>query len=1446
MADPTTGRSNPYVGPRTFARADRGRFFGRDREARELLSLVISQRLVLFYAQSGAGKSSLINTRLAPDLEEAGFAVLPVARVGGELPAGAAVDNAFLYNVMISLDKSSRDPGRLAHVGLGDFLAGLTSDDGATYYYDETVALEAPGEAAPGEAVAEPAPALPAAGETYAEPNYVLIIDQFEEIFTSHQGRWQERAAFFEQLDAAMRADRRLWVVLSLREDYVAALDPYAPLLTDKLRARYYMERMGLDAALQAIRQPAELGGRPFAEGVAEELAENLSLVRVPGREEPQPSPYVEPVQLQVVCYQLWEQVRDKPGDKIAQSDLALGYIDQALTRFYEEALAEALAEPAAQAAGVGERGLRNWFDRELLTATGIRNAVLRDEGTGRTGSLPNVMVDRLGRRYLLRSEPRAGGVWVELVHDRFVEPIREANRAWLAQHETPLGARAESWGAAPREQKPYFLLVGPPLEEAKARLARSPDELSRLEQNFILESEAVEKRHRELQDAETLVKLERDKYLSEAGWGIILAADEDPARAQAIRLALKPLLDLRRDQATLKDGRYYHEFTGEKGYRQGETARQFLARQGCGPGQTDPARAPYYLLLVGDPEAIAYEFQHQMDVSHAVGRIWFSGERSEEDFARYARSVVEAETGIRTLERKVALFAPTNRDDPATLALTNGMIKPLGAWLEAERIDWPVKTYTGVDATKAALRELLGGAEAPALLWAGGSGMTFPRDSPDRQINDQGALICQDWSGKRGSPRRGDYFSADDLAAGAMPHGLIMVCASDYSAGTPAYNDLEPATGTGSARRPILARHAFVARLPQRLLAHPNGGALAVIGRVSGRGSGEGIRADAPPQPDAAGYASTRASTWGAGAGAEASGVPLEIMQQVLSRLLDGYPVGATLDPLNRLYAELVTGLSSSMTGTGSSSEETQESMEQAWRTVVQARGWVVVGDPAVRLMVAGMGPKTEILRTLYDIDAQMTEGARLARAGDLAGAEARYFGALALDPGLRIVPLELVQQGHIRALLERARRAAGDGSYEEAVGLFQRARELDPQLQLDPEKEAGRLLAPAMARQAREAVEAGEVDRARGLYREARRLDPTLKVYPRREIRRAAPALVLKGRAKAEAGDLQGALALFDEAKKLDPKRATHDAGAALLEIGESRARQGDIAWAVSLFQQAVAIDPSLSLDPQKKAGQLRASALVEEGRRLVRRGEEAEALAAFEQASQLDPDLRLDPEAEMSRAPRLLPSFGLKAKLWKPGQALRIRFLDGTPEQRAQVIPLAREWTRYANIRFVFGDDPDAEIRISFDPGMGAWSYLGTDALNIARNEATMNLGWIDGSSVLKQFGHLLGLINEHQQPNADLGWNEEAVRKSFQGPPNYWTKEQVELNILRKYDPDEMAVVKEFDPKSIMMYSFPAEWSRYGVGTGMNESLSEMDKEAIAELYPGKEGDSPDGE
>jgi hypothetical protein len=482
--------ANPYVGPRTFTYAERDRFFGREREAQDLLSLVISERLVLFYAQSGAGESSLINTRLVPQLKAAGYAVLPIARVGGDLPEGVGdVDNVFLFNLLLHLDQREGDPYRFARMNLADFLVRLTSPDGESFYYDDSTL---PTEEA----------------SAYEEPIHVLIIDQFEEIVTMHLERWQERALFFRQLEAAMAADPRLWVVLTLREDYVASLDPYARLFSDRLRARFYMQRMGYEAALEAVRRPAEQYGRPFASRVAETLVNNLRQIRVRDATSLRTGQFVEPVQLQVVCYQLWENLKNRDTGAITMQDLEQsGDVDTALASFYEKAITSVLHD--RRVSGVSAIAVRNWFDQQLMTEAWTRGMVYR--GETHTAGLPNGIVKLLEDRYLLRSETRSGGVWYELVHDRFVEPIVQANRAWWAQ-QRPLMRDAQAWQEANRDKGKLYL--GQQLQEALASVAQSAPEpviaaflnASEAEQQALEEQEAA--RQRELEATRNLAEV--------------------------------------------------------------------------------------------------------------------------------------------------------------------------------------------------------------------------------------------------------------------------------------------------------------------------------------------------------------------------------------------------------------------------------------------------------------------------------------------------------------------------------------------------------------------------------------------------------------------------------------------------------------------------------------------------------------------------------------------------------------------------------------------------------------------------------------------------------------------------------------------------------------------------------------------------------------------------
>jgi hypothetical protein len=115
--------------------------------------------------------------------------------------------------------------------------------------------------------------------------------------------------------------------------------------------------------------------------------------------------------------------------------------------------------------------------------------------------------------------------------------------------------------------------------------------------------------------------------------------------------------------------------------------------------------------------------------------------------------------------------------------------------------------------------------------------------------------------------------------------------------------------------------------------------------------------------------------------------------------------------------------------------------------------------------------------------------------------------------------------------------------------------------------------------------------------------------------------------------------------------------------------------------------------------------------------------------------------------------------------------------------------------------------------------------------------MNLGFLDGGTAGHEFGHALGLAHEHSSPHGGIQWNEPVVIAALAGPPNMWDEATTRHNVLRKYSADQVNGTA-FDPKSIMLYFFPASWTLNGVGTEANEVLSEMDQSFIAsaKMYP----------
>lgn len=403
---------------------------------------------------------------------------------------------------------------------------------------------------------------------------------------------------------------------------------------------------------------------------------------------------------------------------------------------------------------------------------------------------------------------------------------------------------------------------------------------------------------------------------LDDAGWGVIFPCSAD---SKPLREALAPLLDLRRAQAGKRQERFFREFAGEDGYREGESKVEFLARHKAGPGPADPEKVPYYLLLVGDPEEIPFSFQYQLDVQYAVGRLYFD---DLEDYRRYAESVVAAESGGLDApghRSRACFFAPANSGDPVSVSTSAHLAQPLAEGL-CNQPGWEVETVLGEEATRGRLGGLLD--EAPAFLFAACHGLGFAAGDPE-QRHRQGALVCQDWPGPgAGGIGREHYFAAEDVGEQARVHGLVAFCFACFGAGTPRWDDF---TRKSQGERRALAPGAFLGRLPQRLLSHPRGGALAVVGHVE--------------------------RAWGFSVVWPEAGPQIRTFESTLKRLLAGQPVGWAMEYFNQRYAELTSDLAAEVEALSFGKKLDERVIADLWTASHDARNYTIIGDPAVRV---------------------------------------------------------------------------------------------------------------------------------------------------------------------------------------------------------------------------------------------------------------------------------------------------------------------------------------------------------------------------------------------------------------------------------------------------------------------------------------------------------------
>ena len=348
---PTAGvnREGPYVGLKSYSEEDAALFFGRDRERQALLGNVRTARFTLLYAQSGAGKSSLLRAGVVPRLRELG-----ASAAGQGLPRFEPV----------VLRSWGRDP-------LADLILALA--DVASRAHTPRArgarATRAP-DAQPGSLVE----AIQAAAEA-SDATLLIILDQFEEAFRhEHDGT----ADAFAEVVGRCVSYRELPVnfLVSIREDAFASVGSLFEDHVPNVYGNYLaLSPLDLDGAEEAIRKPLELFGvdaedalvQTVLDAVREHSGADGAAATNGAGGGPGGAQYIATAYLQLVMKAVWEARED--GEPVLRSATLreLGGPEEVIHNHLSDALA--LPEDQKQVAAALLRYLAP-SDRGKLTLT--------------------------------------------------------------------------------------------------------------------------------------------------------------------------------------------------------------------------------------------------------------------------------------------------------------------------------------------------------------------------------------------------------------------------------------------------------------------------------------------------------------------------------------------------------------------------------------------------------------------------------------------------------------------------------------------------------------------------------------------------------------------------------------------------------------------------------------------------------------------------------------------------------------------------------------------------------------------------------------------------------------------------------------------------------------------------------------------------------------------
>ncbi|MFE0147923.1 tetratricopeptide repeat protein [Nonomuraea sp. NPDC059007] len=381
----------PYVGLRSYTKDDQQRFFGRAAKAYEISVKWQAYRFTMLHGQSGVGKTSVLEAGVLPELADRRVDVLPIGRLshGSAFPMAALPERNPFTVALLSSWAPGESLTRLSGLTVRQFLRRR----GPRF-------------------------------DKYGDPIPILAaIDQAEELFFDFPHRQGFRDPFIAQLADALADNEDLYLLLSIRDEYLARLKAHGnPLMNAGQYTEVVVDPFDEQEALAAISKPLAGTGRSYAPQAAETLVRELRTVHLQGIGTP--SSYtvdtIEPVQLQIVCSALWNSC---PSDlTVITPEYVERHtdIDRSLGDFLDQALAE-----IARDHEIPLERLSAWLRETFITELGTRGTAY--EGETQTTGMPNSVVKALIDRHVLKAEMRSGLRWCELQHDRLLQPVQRA-----------------------------------------------------------------------------------------------------------------------------------------------------------------------------------------------------------------------------------------------------------------------------------------------------------------------------------------------------------------------------------------------------------------------------------------------------------------------------------------------------------------------------------------------------------------------------------------------------------------------------------------------------------------------------------------------------------------------------------------------------------------------------------------------------------------------------------------------------------------------------------------------------------------------------------------------------------------------------------------------------------------------------------------------------------